>query len=130
MATVVTKLFAIAQADRGYFGQKDAQQLMVLRRLAEDLHIPIEVIGCPIVREADGLALSSRNVYLSPGERRQALSLSRGLRAAGWLDDAQLAAIEAVIAREIAAAVEFAEAGTLEPVADLTTDVYTRVAAS
>ena len=82
VATVVTKLFAIAQADRGYFGQKDAQQLMVIRRLGEDLRIPTEVVGCPIVREADGLALSSRNVYLSPEERGQALALSRGLRAA------------------------------------------------
>ena len=88
VATVVTKLFAIAQADRGYFGQKDAQQLMVIRRLAEDLRLPVEVVGCPIIREADGLALSSRNVYLSPDEREQALSLSRGLRAAEamWQD--------------------------------------------
>lgn len=82
VATVVTKLFTITQADRGYFGQKDAQQLMVIRRLVEDLRLPVEVIGCPIVREADGLALSSRNVYLQPEERAQALSLSRGLRAA------------------------------------------------
>lgn len=88
VATVVTKLFSIAQADRGYFGQKDAQQLMVIRRLAEDLRIPTEVVGCPIIREPDGLALSSRNVYLSPEEREQALSLSRGLRAAeaAWQD--------------------------------------------
>jgi pantoate--beta-alanine ligase len=88
VATVVTKLFAIAQADRGYFGQKDAQQLMVIRRLVEDLRIPIEIMGCPIVREPDGLALSSRNVYLAAEERAQALSLSRGLRAAeaAWTD--------------------------------------------
>ena len=88
VATVVTKLFSIAQADRGYFGQKDAQQLMVIRRLAADLRIPTEVVGCPIIREPDGLALSSRNVYLSPKEREQALSLSRGLRAAeaAWQD--------------------------------------------
>lgn len=82
VATVVTKLLAIAQADRGYFGQKDAQQLLVIRRLVEDLRIPTEVVGCPIIREADGLALSSRNVYLSSEERQQALSLSRGLHAA------------------------------------------------
>ena len=88
VATVVTKLFSIAQADRGYFGQKDAQQLMVIRRLVDDLRIPTDVVGCPIIREADGLALSSRNVYLSPEEREQALSLSRGLRAAeaAWQD--------------------------------------------
>ncbi|MFA7248396.1 MAG: pantoate--beta-alanine ligase [Dehalococcoidia bacterium] len=88
VTTVVAKLFAIAQADRGYFGQKDAQQLMVIRRLVVDLRVPTEVIGCPIVREPDGLALSSRNVYLSPEEHEQALSLSRGLRAAeaAWAD--------------------------------------------
>ena len=82
VATVMAKIFTIAQADRGYFGQKDAQQLLVLRRLVDDLRIPTEVVGCPTVREADGLALSSRNVYLSTEERAQALSLSRGLREA------------------------------------------------
>ena len=88
VATVVTKLFTITEPDRAYFGQKDAQQLMVIRRLTEDLRLPVEIVGCPIIREPDGLALSSRNVYLAPEERTQALALSRGLRAAvaAWDD--------------------------------------------
>ncbi len=88
VATVVTKLFTITEPDRAYFGQKDAQQLMVIRRLTEDLRLPVEIVGCPIIREPDGLAMSSRNVYLAPEERTQALALSRGLRAAvaAWDD--------------------------------------------
>lgn len=88
VATVVSKLFTIAGPCRGYFGQKDAQQLMVVRRLARDLLFPVEVVGCPIIREPDGLAMSSRNVYLSPEERAQALGISRGLRRAemAWAD--------------------------------------------
>ncbi|TAK79109.1 MAG: pantoate--beta-alanine ligase [Dehalococcoidia bacterium] len=82
VATVVSKLFTIAGPCRGYFGQKDAQQLMVIRRLARDLLFPVEVVGCPIIREPDGLAMSSRNVYLSPEERTQALGISRGLKRA------------------------------------------------
>ncbi|MQC18453.1 MAG: pantoate--beta-alanine ligase [Chloroflexi bacterium] len=87
VATVVTKLFAITRPDRGYFGQKDAQQLMVIRRLARDLRLGVEVVGCPIVREEGGLALSSRNAYLNDEERAQARAISRGLRQAetGWL---------------------------------------------
>ncbi len=87
VATVVTKLFQITQPDCAYFGQKDAQQLLVIRRLVRDLLIPVEVVGCPIIRDEGGLALSSRNVYLSDDERLQALSLSRGLRRAeaAWL---------------------------------------------
>ena len=82
VATVVTKLFAIVGPCAAFFGRKDAQQLAVIARLVEDLNLPVEVVGCPIVREPDGLALSSRNAYLSAEQRRAALVLSRALAAA------------------------------------------------
>ncbi len=85
VATVVLKLFQIVAPHRAYFGEKDAQQLRVIRRMALDLNLRLEVIGCPIVREEDGLAMSSRNVYLKPEERRAALVLSRTLNRAGEL---------------------------------------------
>ncbi|UWZ84900.1 pantoate--beta-alanine ligase [Occallatibacter riparius] len=79
VATVVTKLFVAAEADLAFFGQKDAAQVAVLRRMTADLRLATEIVVCPIVREADGLALSSRNVYLSAQQRHQALALSRAI---------------------------------------------------
>jgi pantoate--beta-alanine ligase len=81
VATVVAKLFAIVGTCRAYFGEKDFQQLAVVRRLARDLSLPVEVVGCPTVREHDGLALSSRNSYLTPDERDAAPVVYRALRA-------------------------------------------------
>jgi pantoate--beta-alanine ligase len=91
VATVVTKMLNIVGADRAYFGAKDAQQVALVRRLVADLNIPTEIVTLPIVREPDGLALSSRNVRLSPEEREQATALSRALRqaAAGNRESAQ-----------------------------------------
>ena len=87
VATVVAKLLIASEPDRAFFGQKDAAQVAVLRRMVTDLRLPAEIVVCPIVRETDGLALSSRNVYLSATERRQALVLSRVI----WLVEAMAA---------------------------------------
>ena len=99
VATVVAKLLNVFQPERAYFGQKDAQQVAVIRRMVEDLSFPVDVVVCPIVREKDGLALSSRNVYLGPDERRAAPVLHRALESAraafesGERDAARLRAI-------------------------------------
>jgi pantoate--beta-alanine ligase len=82
VATVVLKLFQMVPADRAYFGQKDYQQQTLIRRMCADLDLPIEIRVCPTIREPDGLALSSRNVYLNADERRSALALSQALQLA------------------------------------------------
>lgn len=109
VATIVCKLFNMARPDVAYFGQKDAQQVAVIRRLVRDLDIPVELEVCPTVREPDGLALSSRNVYLSPEERQRALGLSRALRAAEEVVASGERDAEAVLAAARAAL------GDLEP---------------
>ncbi|MFY9344981.1 MAG: pantoate--beta-alanine ligase [Planctomycetota bacterium] len=116
VATVVARLFALCRPHRAYFGEKDAQQLAVVRRLVRDLGFPLQVVPCPIVRDADGLALSSRNVYLGTADRAAAPVLYRALRAAcerfaqGDRDrDRLLAQVRAVLAVEPRAQVEYVE---------------------
>jgi pantoate--beta-alanine ligase len=81
VATICTKLFLLVKPQRAYFGRKDAQQVAVVKQLVRDLELPVEIVACPTVRDADGLALSSRNVFLSPEERAAALALPQALRA-------------------------------------------------
>lgn len=121
VATVVAKLFNIVQPQRAYFGQKDAQQLAVIRQMVRDLAFPLEVIGVPTVRESDGLALSSRNSYLTPEQRAAAPVLYRALCAArdrhaeGERDAESLrAAMRAVLATEPLAAVDYVSAADAE----------------
>lgn len=126
VCTVVSKLFNIVTPDRAYFGQKDAQQLAVIRHMVSDLSYGIEIVGCPIVREEDGLAKSSRNTYLNPEERQAALVLSRSLAAGkSLLENGETSAekIRQEIIRQIETEalakidyVEIVDWGSLEPV--------------
>lgn len=129
VTTIVAKLFSITGACRAYFGRKDAQQLAVVTRMAQDLNLPVEIVGCPLVRESDGVAMSSRNAYLDPEDRRAARVLSRALRTAataiegGERDAATLRdGIEASVGAVDRVALEYAEvrnAFDLEPVVKL-----------
>lgn len=128
VATVCAKLFSIAPADRAYFGQKDYQQLAVIRRLVQDLNLPIEIIGVPTVREADGLAMSSRNVRLTPNQRLAARVLYTALQGAqaaaahGIIDAARLIEIaHSVLAEEPQARVEYVALVDRETMAPVTT---------
>ena len=129
VTTIVARLFRIVRPDRAYFGQKDAQQLRVVRRTTSDLALPVDVVAMPIVREPDGLAMSSRNVYLSPEDRAAALVLSRSLRhaealiRAGETNAASIKRqVEAIIRAEPRVALEYvsiADEQTLEEIATL-----------
>ncbi len=125
VATVVSRLLAMVPAQRAYFGAKDWQQTVVVRRMVRDLALPVEIVVCPTIREPDGLAMSSRNAYLSPDERRRATALSAGLAAAeaAWRAGSRAAAIEAELRRRLEAAdvvVDYAalvDPESLEPLA-------------
>ena len=126
VATVVAILFGLVRADRAYFGQKDAQQVAVIRRMAIDLAIPTEVIACPTIREPDGLAMSSRNVHLSPAERAAAPVLRQALLAAreSWLGgersgDVLRERMRAQLAEEPLATVEYVSCADASTLAEL-----------
>jgi pantoate--beta-alanine ligase len=140
VTTVVSKLFHIIQPDRAFFGQKDAAQLAVIRRMVRDQKFPVEIVSCPIVRETDGLAMSSRNVYLNKEERKRALVLSRSLRHVeeefrrGQQDTANLrgAGME-VIAGEPAVRLDYFEIvdpNTLDPIDTVSRPALVAVAAN
>jgi pantoate--beta-alanine ligase len=126
VATVVAILFALVGAEQAYFGQKDAQQVLVITRMASDLALPTRVIPCPTVREADGLALSSRNVHLAPNERRAATVLCHALAAArdAWTEGEREGAVlrglmEEILATEPSAQVEYVSVADALTLAEL-----------
>ncbi|MDJ0647288.1 MAG: bifunctional pantoate--beta-alanine ligase/(d)CMP kinase [Xenococcaceae cyanobacterium MO_188.B19] len=125
VATIVTKLLNIIRPDRAYFGQKDAQQLAIIRRLVSDLNIPVEIIGCPIIRESSGLALSSRNQYLTTKDKEQALNIYSGLKQAAiafYQGEKQASRLTAIVKDHLATVseietqyIELVDPQTLEP---------------
>lgn len=126
VATVVAKLFHIIGPDKAFFGQKDAAQVAVLRKMVRDLNFPLELVVCPIVREPDGLAMSSRNRYLSPTERKQAIVLSRALREVERLAGSGvtqvnqlLATAQSVLASEPAVRIDYCKVVNPDTVEDL-----------
>lgn len=139
VCTVVSKLFSIVEPDFAFFGQKDAQQLAVVSRMAKDLNLPVTVVGCPIVREGDGLAKSSRNAYLGPEERRAALSLNRSLSLAEKAveqGERSSLALKALILNELGKQplvrpeyVEIVDGANLKPLQVLSGDVLIALAA-
>jgi pantoate--beta-alanine ligase len=138
VATVVLKLFNIVAPDLAFFGAKDAQQVLIIRRMAADLDLDVEVVTCPLIREPDGLALSSRNAYLGPAERKAALVLSASLRwaekavEAGERDAGRLVAgVRRIIEAEPRARIDYVEAvspETLEPVAEIGSEMLVALA--
>jgi len=139
VTTVVSKLFHIVQPGRAFFGQKDAAQLAVIRRMVRDQNFPVEIVGCPIVREPDGLAMSSRNVYLNKAQHEQALELHRSLQRVeddfrrGQQDAAKLQGVgKEVIARQPSVRLDYFEVvdpDTLDPVSTVSRPTLVAVAA-
>ena len=137
VCTVVSKLFNIVAPDRAYFGQKDAQQLAIIRKMVQDLNFDIQIVGCPIIREEDGLAKSSRNTYLSAEERRAALCLSRAVKTGqeaickGIKAEEVLSKMRAVIEAEPLAKIDYVsmvDALDMQPVESVEKDVLVAMA--
>jgi pantoate--beta-alanine ligase len=139
VTTIVSKLFHVIEPDMAFFGQKDAAQVAIIRRMVRDLSLPVEIVVCPIVREADGLAMSSRNAYLDPQQRKQALVLHRALLSVKKLVDQGerkaaklIAAAREEFMREPAVRLDYFEivdAGSLDPVEDVSRGALAAVAA-